>query len=126
MGTSAESGDRGGRAAATQIPSAAPVEPLQYPRGAAVPAQSTAPQGYPPAYAAQGQYPPAPGAMTSPQGTRLSQAPPGRTTPLYIQPQQQQSSGGGFWSTLKEMFLSPSTAPNQRSLFDKKDNSPEY
>lgn len=112
---------------------------LQYPQMA--PGQQAQPQaqqqygqpGAPPAYqGGQVQYagpaPAAAGPMTSPQGVTPLQAPPGQATPLRVQGQQQQQadSGSGFWSTLKEIFSSPTTvgpAQNQRSMFDGRSKS---
>ena len=85
------------------------------------PAPAPAYQGGQVQYA--GPAPAAAGPMPTPQGVTPLQAPPGQATPLRVQGQQQQQadSGSGFWSTLKEIFASPTTvgpAQNPRSMFD--------
>jgi hypothetical protein len=118
MGVSGQSGGgarqaRGGAAPAPAQPAAAYPQPgqPQYPRP---PAQ--------PQYQQPGQQPQYPQQVTQ-QGYPVAQAPPSQATPLQIQQPQQQSSSGGIWSTLKEIFLPPTNAAaNQRRLLDKNRN----
>ncbi len=130
MGVSGESGTGPTRQAQSQMASQAPAQSLQYagqqqpyqqqPMAAAQPQTVPAgayPQGYPSAAPQQG-YPQA-------ANPGLTVTPPGSATLLRIQSQQeqqQQQESGGFWSTLKEIFSPPTTAPipNQRSMFDNK------
>ena len=132
MGVSGESGTGPARQAQqAQMASQAPAQSLQYPgqqpyqqqpMAAAQPQTVPAgayPQGYPSAAPQQQGYPQA-------ANPGLTVTPPGSATPLRIQSQQeqqqQQQESGGFWSTLKEIFSPPTTAPipNQRSMFDNK------
>jgi hypothetical protein len=92
-----------------------PGQPQPYPQGATIPAGT---QQYPPAGGYTGPTPPATGGYTV-------GAPPGQATPLHVQGQGQQQTGGGFWSTLKEIFLPPSgTSPSPRAMFDKRQKDP--
>lgn len=129
MGVSGESGAGAARQAQAQMAAQSPAQSLQYapqqpyqqqPMAAAQP-QSMPTSAYPPGYSAPPQqqgYPQAAGAPG------LTVTPPGTATPLRIQSQQeqQQQETGGLWSTLKEIFSPPTTAPipNQRSMFDAK------
>ncbi len=138
------SGDSGRPAQTSYQARAVPQAPgqqqaLQYPQMAPgqQPQQPQAQQQYgQPAPTPQGvgqlQYagpaPAAAGAMPSQPTITPYQAPPGQSTPLHVQGQQQQQaeSGGGLWSTLKEIFASPTTAvgPNQqRSMFEGRNKS---
>ena len=92
------------------------------------PSQPSYPQGVPAAnYANPGVqqgYPGSPGLNTGASQMAPSAYPPGQSTPIQIQPQQQaqQESSGGLWSTLKEIFSPPTTGPvaNQRSMWENK------
>ncbi|MFH0959366.1 MAG: hypothetical protein V1897_11750, partial [Pseudomonadota bacterium] len=79
----------------------------QYQPQMASPAQPSYPQGVPAANYAT------PGVNTGASQMAPSAYPPGQSTPIQIQPQQQaqQESSGGLWSTLKEIFSPPTTAP---------------
>jgi hypothetical protein len=101
-----------------QYPQTGPAAPQvqQYPQTA-----PTAPQGYPAQLPPGSQYSSAPGSGASPQGMISAQAPSGPASPLHVQPQQQESSGSGFWGILKEIFSPPTNAgASQRHFFDKK------
>lgn len=116
MGVSGESGTGPARQAQSlQYPGQQPYQ--QQPMAAAQP--QTVPAGaYPQGYQS------APPQQAYPQAADpgLTVTPPGSATPLRIQAQQEQQESGGFWSTLKEIFSPPTTAPipNQRSMFDNK------
>jgi hypothetical protein len=133
MGVSGESGPPAGSYQARAMPQgqAQPGAPAQYPQPVQMQPQPVQmqPQPYPQAAAAPGQGYPAPAqgypaTASAPGGAPLQimpqQAPPGQATPLQVQ-QQQAESGGGFWSTLKEIFAPPTTTggPAPRSMFDK-------
>ena len=100
----------------------------QYQPQLAAPSQPSYPQGVPAAnYANPGVqpgYPASPGLNTGASQMAPSAYPPGQSTPIQIQPQQQaqQESSGGLWSTLKEIFSPPTTGPvaNQRSMWENK------
>lgn len=129
MGVSGESGTGPARQAQSQIASQAPAQSLQYPGQQPYQQQPMAaaqPQTVPAGAYPQG-YQSAPPQQAYPQAANpgLTVTPPGSATPLRIQSQQeqqQQQESGGFWSTLKEIFSPPTTAPipNQRSMFDNK------
>jgi len=83
--------------------------PQQYPQPAPVQAYN---QGAP----RQGgvAYPVSPTTVQG-GGSPYSAAPPGQVTPLQVQEQAQQESGGGIWGTLKEIFAPSNVAqPTQR------------
>ena len=84
-----------------------PQQQMQYPRPAQAYNQGVQqPQGYPAGAAAPQQAPYA--------------APQGQPTPLHVQGQQSESSGGGLWSAIKE-FLAPTNPvmrPQQSTLDD--------
>ncbi len=91
-----------------QYPQAAPVQGQSYPQSAPVAQYPAQPMAQQPQY----QY----GAGQAPVGMpagQFSPSPPGQATPLMAQQQPQQEEGGGFWSTLKEIFLPPTTSPNR-------------
>lgn len=101
-----------------QPPAASGLQQPSYPQG--VPAAN---YGAPQAYGQQG-YQASPGINTGATQMAPSAYPPGQATPIQIQPQQQaqQESSGGIWSTLKEIFSPPTTAPvaNQRGMWENK------
>lgn len=115
VGVSGESGRPETRAASAgpaqggyAPPSQMPVQAQQY-GGPPAPYQ----QGYPTAPQSVGMQEATPpgGFVSSPQAA-------GQVTPLHVQ-QQPQAQGGGFWSTIKEIFAPPTGAsPSQRSLIE--------
>ncbi len=101
-----------------QQPAAPPASPGQ-PAGPAQQGQQYAPQGQ--QYAQQGQQYPA----AAPSGP-MAAPPQGQVTPLYAQQQAQaqENEGGGFWSTLKEIFLTPSGTG--RGMFDQRAEQSDF
>jgi hypothetical protein len=100
-----------------QYPQTAPVQGQSYPQSA-LPAQYPSQQM---AQQPQYQYGAGQAPVGMPAGQPFSPSPPpGQATPLMVQQQQQQEEGGGFWSTLKEIFLPPTTSPNARPMDTKK------
>lgn len=102
-----------------QIPAQGQPQPYGQPQAQPYGQQPAAP-GYGQQYPAAAG---APGVASAPQQMVPSQTRPGQATPLQIMPQQQQqqqAEGGGFWSTLKDIFAPPQNAgPNPRAMFDK-------
>ncbi|MGC8658841.1 MAG: hypothetical protein ACP5U1_07180 [Desulfomonilaceae bacterium] len=127
MGVSGENAAQGQASVPAQQQAAAP----QYPQPAPAAQPQTYPQSVPtanygsPAPQAQPSYPGSAGVntATAPPTGAPSAYPPGQATPLQIQPQQQsqqESSSGGFWGVIKEIFSPPTTGPvpNQRGMWE--------
>ncbi len=131
MGVAGESGRPGAGRQGYPVQAGAPQQ-MQYPQQAAPARGQTYPQSaptaqYPSAQAAQQpqyQYGPGQPPVGMPAGQSFSSSPPGQATPLMVQQQPQQEESGGFWSTLKEIFLPPTTSPNARPMDNKKPADP--
>jgi hypothetical protein len=105
-----------------QAPAQAQPQPYgQQAPGAQYPAQGLAPQQPQYQYGAAGQPP-----VGMPAGQTFSPSPPGQATPLTVQQQPQQEEGGGFWSTLKEIFLPPTSSPPNARPMDKRSATDPY
>ncbi len=106
-----------------QYPQQAPAQPQPQPYGQQPPAPQYPPQGV--AQQPQYQYGVSQPPVGVPAGQTFSPSPPGQATPLTVQQQPQQEEGGGFWSTLKEIFLPPTTSvPNPRPMDKRSANDP--
>ena len=118
MGVSGESGrpgrlppgisGPGQRPPTDAIPQQAPVQGQPQPYRQQPPAAQYPPQRV--AQQPQYQYGAGQAPVGMPAGQTFSPSPPGQATPLTVQQQPQQEEGGGFWSTLKEIFLPPTTS----------------
>jgi len=106
---------------------AGPAQPMQYPQTATAPPQS---QGYG-GGGIQGGYPVSPGSVQAGTGSQpmspYSPNPSSQPTPIHVQgaPQQQSGTGGGLWSTLKDIFAPSNqvTSPPQRAGFGPRNRS---
>ena len=130
------SGESGGRQAGQGYPvQAGAQQPMQYPQQMPAQAQPqqyaqtapTAPYAGPqPQYQYRTGQPAAGIPAGQPQPLTPSPTPPGRATPLVVQPQQQQEESGGLWGTLKEIFFPPSNVvPSPRPFQDRNKGSVE-
>jgi len=108
-----------------QYPQQAPGQAQPQPYGQQAPAAQYPPQGVAqqqPQYQYGVSQPP----VGVPAGQPFSPSPPGQATPLTVQQQPQQEEGGGFWATLKEIFLPPTTSvPNPRPM-DRRSTTDPY